>query len=155
MSKHRFTPEGQINQNYRMGGLIVAFLATNQAVAVSRHRKMSHRLARPQYLTLPSVEESELPATQTAHRLYYALKKRYPECRICVVGEQPTTRQRPGAGCYPGHALLRQVCGVLNDHSLMPLAFAAGDYASTAERNGRTREEWVALYEQGKRFGLH
>lgn len=155
MSKYRFTPQGKINQAYSSGGLIVAFAATSQAVAVAGPRKMSDYLPRAPYLVLPQVQAHELPLVEPPHQLYYALKKRYPECRIYIVGEQPATRHRPGRRSYPGHALLRQVCGVLNDHNLMPLAFAAADNTRVEVRNGRTREEWVALHEQGKRFGLH
>lgn len=156
MSKHHLSANGRINQDYKMGGLIIAFLATNQAVAIARHRKMSQYTNRAELLALPPVQEHELAAGEAAHhQLYFALKRRYPECRICLVGEQPFTGRRPGGRCYPGHALLRKVCMFLNDHNLMPLAFAAADYASPAERNKRTREEWVALDELGKRYGLH
>jgi hypothetical protein len=155
MSKHRFSPNGQLNQAYRMGGLILAFPAANQAVAVAGHRKMSQRTPRADFLKLPAVTEQEGPLAEEPQRLYLALKKRYPECKICVVQEVPAGGRRVGQQHYPGHALLRRVCQFLNDPSLMPLAFAASDYASDAERTRRTREEWVALDELGRRYGLH
>ena len=153
MSKHRFTTAGKINSAYRMGGLIVAFSATSQAVAVSRHRKMSDYIPRADLTELPPFLAHEGPVAEGPQHLYAALKRRYPECKICVVSEQPVSARRTGPSYYPGHELLRKVCSFLNNEALMPLAFAA--VASPAERTRRTREDWVALYEAGKRYGLH